>query len=316
MVTAFVIQAAGQTNQGLRSNNEDRYAIDAERPVLVVVDGMGGGEAGERAAALAGELLPRQLVARLADHDQPEAAIQQAVTEANQAVVALSNSLGRGRRGYATVVLAFRHGDQVFFTWLGDCRAYHLTGGVMQQLTEDHDVRRALVRSGTLTEEQAAQARIRNSLTRFLGNADLPEQVEFRSFRPQPGDRLILATDGLWNLTEGDLGEACRTHPEPQTCADHLVGVALDRGSRDNVTCIVAAFAPVCVDPGWLNWNDGTVARLARAMNEEKDFERMPILADALEDAGCTDALLLDHCRSPGPHSRGCWLVDLLLGAK
>jgi hypothetical protein len=68
------------------------------------------------------------------------------------------------------------------------------------------------------------------------------------------------------------------------------------------------------VDPTWLAWNGGTVRKLAEGIYAERAFDRLPILADALEDAGCTDAALLSHCRSAGEHMRGCWPVDLLLG--
>jgi hypothetical protein len=73
-------------------------------------------------------------------------------------------------------------------------------------------------------------------------------------------------------------------------------------------------FRPVTIDPAWLRWNHSTVSAVARRIYEERAFPDLPILADALEDAGCTDADLLGHCRSPGPHVRGCWAVDLLLG--
>jgi hypothetical protein len=66
--------------------------------------------------------------------------------------------------------------------------------------------------------------------------------------------------------------------------------------------------------PDLLAWNDGTVRRLAEGIYEDRAFDRLPILADALEEAGCTDQAILDHCRHPGPHVRGCWVVDLLLG--
>jgi hypothetical protein len=68
------------------------------------------------------------------------------------------------------------------------------------------------------------------------------------------------------------------------------------------------------VDATWLVWNDGTVRRIAQAIYDERAFDRMPILADALEDAGCDDADILRHCREPGEHVRGCWVIDLLLG--
>jgi hypothetical protein len=68
------------------------------------------------------------------------------------------------------------------------------------------------------------------------------------------------------------------------------------------------------IDPAWLSWNDGTVEKLARGIYEERAFDRMPILADALEDAGCSEESILTHCRGPGPHIRGCWVLDRLLG--
>jgi hypothetical protein len=68
------------------------------------------------------------------------------------------------------------------------------------------------------------------------------------------------------------------------------------------------------VDPACLAWQGGTVRRLARTIYEERAFDRLPILADALEEAGCEAADLLAHCRSGGEHVRGCWAIDLLLG--
>ena len=62
------------------------------------------------------------------------------------------------------------------------------------------------------------------------------------------------------------------------------------------------------------SWRSSTVVALAQGMYAERAFDRMPILADALEETGCTDAEILGHCRGPGPHVRGCWVVDLILG--
>jgi hypothetical protein len=67
-------------------------------------------------------------------------------------------------------------------------------------------------------------------------------------------------------------------------------------------------------DPAWLSWNDGTVGKVAQAIYDQRAFDRLPVLADALEEAGCTNGGILDHCRQPGEHVRGCWVVDLLLG--
>jgi hypothetical protein len=73
-------------------------------------------------------------------------------------------------------------------------------------------------------------------------------------------------------------------------------------------------FRPVTLDASWLMWNAGTVPAIAERIYKEGDWAALPVLADALEDAGCTSADILKHCRGPGPHVRGCWVVDLLLG--
>jgi hypothetical protein len=73
-------------------------------------------------------------------------------------------------------------------------------------------------------------------------------------------------------------------------------------------------FHQVECDPAWLVWNDRVVERLAKAIDAERAFDRLPILADATEEAGCQDAALLEHLRGPGPHVHGCFALDLLLG--
>jgi hypothetical protein len=73
-------------------------------------------------------------------------------------------------------------------------------------------------------------------------------------------------------------------------------------------------FRPVRAEPAWLRWNDGMIPKLAQAIYQERAFERLPVLADALEEAGCASADVLDHCRRGGTHARGCWPLDLLTG--
>jgi hypothetical protein len=70
-------------------------------------------------------------------------------------------------------------------------------------------------------------------------------------------------------------------------------------------------FRPVAFDP---TWRTPQAVAVARTAYDERRWEDLPLLADALEEAGCTDAAILSHCRGPGPHVRGCWVVDLILG--
>jgi hypothetical protein len=82
----------------------------------------------------------------------------------------------------------------------------------------------------------------------------------------------------------------------------------------DLLRCVVPSpFRASIVDAAWRAWEDGCVVKLARGIEEERAFERLPILADALEEAGCADEALLGHCRGPGPHALGCWVVDAVL---
>jgi hypothetical protein len=70
-------------------------------------------------------------------------------------------------------------------------------------------------------------------------------------------------------------------------------------------------FHPASFNP---SWRTRTTVNLAQAIYDERAFDRMPILGDALEEAGCTDAEILNHCRQPGEHVKGCWVVDSVLG--
>lgn len=90
-------------------------------------------------------------------------------------------------------------------------------------------------------------------------------------------------------------------------CASRLERLAQTHIVRD---IFGNPFRPVTVDPAW---RTSTVVSLAQGIYDERAFDRLPILADALEDAGCTNADMLNHCRQPGDHVRGCWCVDLLL---
>jgi hypothetical protein len=80
------------------------------------------------------------------------------------------------------------------------------------------------------------------------------------------------------------------------------------------IDCVFGNPFRAAAEPTWFTWNDGAIRKIAQSIYNDRAFDRLPLLADALEDAGCTDADILSHCREPGEHVRGCWVVDLLTG--
>jgi hypothetical protein len=117
-------------------------------------------------------------------------------------------------------------------------------------------------------------------------------------------------TDAVWSaiysVGQNASAALAKAAAKPPKRAPHLANalakqIALLRDIFGN------PFRPVSFDPTWLT---STVTALARQMYESRDFSAMPILADALQDAGCDNAQVLEHCRGPGPHVRGCWVVD------
>jgi hypothetical protein len=97
--------------------------------------------------------------------------------------------------------------------------------------------------------------------------------------------------------------------------ASSTADAAAERAAQANLVRDIFGnpFRPGALDPFWLAWGNGFIARLSREIYDERAFERLPILADALEDAGCREEVLLGHCRSGAEHARGCWALDLLL---
>jgi hypothetical protein len=129
-------------------------------------------------------------------------------------------------------------------------------------------------------------------------------------------DGLNYEEDPVWNA-----GWAAHAALEGgQADTERLAAQASGREGEPSIQagllrCIIGNhFRPVTVESFWLSWNNGTVPKIAKSIYDERAFDRLPILADALEDAGCADLDILTHCRQPGEHVRGCWVIDLLLG--
>lgn len=239
----YVIRVGSCSAQGARPNNEDRFVADPIHRVFLVADGMGGQDRGEHASGLAAEIIPRVVQDRLASHDSPREAVQRALAEANQAIVDAGRGQPAGRRMGTTAVLAVQQADQVYVASLGDSRAYLIRRDRVEQLTVDHSVAQALVTSGVLKPEEARHSPWQHVLHKFLGCAEMVDGADVRPFTPCAGDRLLLGSDGLTNhVSDQDLQAGVQAHPNAQTLAEYFVQLALDHGSRDNVTCVVVAF--------------------------------------------------------------------------
>jgi protein phosphatase len=239
----LVVYVGSCTAQGIRDNNEDRLVVDMDHQLFLVADGMGGQEAGEKASGLAAEIIPRVVHDRLAANEEPSKAIEKALAEANEAIIQAGKDQPEGRRMGTTAVLALHKDHKVVVGSVGDSRAYLIRGDAVTQLTVDHSVAQALVLIGALTPEEARASPYQHVLHRFLGCTNGNEGPDIHPFEPQSGDRLLLATDGLTNVVrEDDLRLGAAQFPNVQAWADHLVKLALERHSRDNVTCIVLAF--------------------------------------------------------------------------
>jgi serine/threonine protein phosphatase PrpC len=239
----FIIRVGSRSACGIRANNEDRFVADSQNQVFLVADGMGGQELGEQASGLAAEIIPRIVQDSLANQEDVGKVLQKALAEANEAIVSAGRHQPVGRRMGTTAVLAVKKADQVYVEGLGDSRAYLIRGDRVEQLTVDHSVAEALRANGTLTPEQARCSPWQHVLYKFLGCAEMVEGAEVHPFTPEAGDRLLLASDGLTNhVYDDDLRTGPLSFPDPQAWADHLVEMALNRGSKDNVTCVVVAF--------------------------------------------------------------------------
>ena len=238
----FVLRVGKRSAQGIRPNNEDRMLVDLDQRLFLVADGMGGQERGELASGMAIDIIPRVLHSCLVRKEPADKALQTSFQLANDAIVDAGKNQPFGRRMGTTAVCAFHQDGKVYIAGLGDSRAYLVRGDWVEQLTIDHSVAQALVMTGALSAEEARHSPYQHVLHKFLGCANLPDGTEVKPFDPQAGDRLLLASDGLTNhITDDDLRGGHR-FTDPQEWADHLVALALDRGSRDNVTCVVVIF--------------------------------------------------------------------------
>jgi PPM family protein phosphatase len=230
-----------------RENNEDAIEVKQfpDMTVCLVADGMGGQNAGEVASKNAVEILPRELKENLVGvlgHDQTKAVIRKAIVQANEEIMFMAQHDPNLKQMGTTVVLAvWRKGSAVMHVaGLGDSRAYLIRGKKIEQLTVDHSIAQALVEAKTISAAEARVHRYRNVLWKYLGSNEVGEGPEVKLVTLQAADRFLLCTDGLSGVVPDDkIATYVKDQTDMQVCADGLVQMALDAGSRDNVSCIM-----------------------------------------------------------------------------
>src|SRR6516165_4359871 len=229
-----------------RENNEDAIEVKQlpEMAVCIVADGMGGQAAGEIASKRAIDVVPRELKKNLTPTDSEEeckSVVKKAVVQANEEIIQMG-SLDRDLRNMGTtIVLAlWRKGTELYIAGVGDSRAYLLRDGQIEQLTVDHSLAQALVENKTISAAEAREHRFRNVLWKYLGSKEVGEGPEVKAIPIQEGDRFVLCSDGMSGpVPDPQILSFVQEHPNPQECADGLGQLALDQGSRDNVSVIV-----------------------------------------------------------------------------
>ena len=233
-----------------RENNEDSIEVKQfpDMSLCIVADGMGGQAAGEIASKRAIEVVPRELRKNLtaaADQEQARAVVRKAVVQANEEIITMG-SLDRDLKNMGTTIVMalWRKGHEIYISNLGDSRAYMIRAGAIEQLTVDHSLAQALVENKTISAAEAKEHRFRNVLWKYLGSKEVGEGPEVKVVPIQAGDKFVLCSDGMSGpVPDAQILSFVKENPDVQACADGLGKLALDNGSRDNVSVIVIEVA-------------------------------------------------------------------------
>jgi serine/threonine protein phosphatase PrpC len=237
----------------VRNNNQDSalsYFFTSrsadQRPdfgLFIVADGMGGHHDGEKASALAARTVAIDVTSNVYlpllngdnDADRPP------ITEALIAAVQKANAdiIGGVPEGGTTLTAVAVVGDLAYVAHVGDSRVYLITKDGVEQITRDHSLVQRLIELDQLTREEADEHPQKNVLYRALGQSETLE-VDALTRRLPPNSRLLLCSDGLWNLVlDEDIVEIAMSHSNPQEACDKLVALANKRGGTDNITAIM-----------------------------------------------------------------------------
>jgi len=234
------IRVAGDTNVGkVRTTNEDSMIVDPIRGLYVVLDGMGGANAGDVASQTARDAI-RDYVIHNRTTMEPKALLEAAFMHGSATVFGKAQA-SREHHGMGTTVVGCLVLDptRAVIAHVGDSRAYLLRNGRIQMLTRDHTIVEELVDRGLLTPDEAERHPHKNVLSRNLG-AKPDAKVDVSEIELKPGDRLMLCSDGLYGYASVEaIQYLLGSGDAPEHVARDLIDLALRGGGGDNVTTIV-----------------------------------------------------------------------------
>ena len=241
-------EAFGLTDTGkIRSHNQDCFFIAPQKKLYIVADGMGGHNAGEIASfqavkVLADFFLSGEDRGSLKNLDSPASKLIAGFLEAHQKVIEMARKNDRYAGMGCTMTAVLVTGTTLHFCHVGDARVYFLNKDGLHRLTLDHSLVMELVRSGQMTIANARRSPIRNRLSQAVGAPSIIKP-EYGCSPLNPGDKVLLCTDGLWDmLQDNEILDVLKEDGSPETLCRQLIEKALDRGGRDNVTVIVINF--------------------------------------------------------------------------
>lgn len=236
-----MIEFFGTSDVGCaRSSNEDYYALEPELGLFVVADGMGGAQAGERASRIAVETIVH-CVREAAPARTPEGLIY-AIHSANQRILqqALENPDFQGMG--TTVVAVLVDLPAAHVASVGDSRLYLLRAGNLRRITSDQTWVNEIGRGLGLTEEQIHAHPFRNVLTMAVGVRDRLE-IHSHELNLEPGDRLLLSSDGLHGVLEEDsLARVLAAADTLEEQAATFMRLAREKGGPDNITAVLLQY--------------------------------------------------------------------------
>ncbi len=230
-----------RTETGKRAHNEDYGYIPAESnalPFIAVSDGMGGHAAGEVASKMTINGVLEQL--RHCHEDNPVSALRRAISRVNLDVYRTAQDSESLRGMGATLVCAVLGSRRYVVANVGDSRLYHFDGETMEQVTTDHSLVEMLVQCGSISREEARTHPRRNVITRAIG-IGLSVDIDLFDRSWKPDDVLLLCSDGLsGSVTDERLCSILRQGGSLDVLADTMVREALQNGSSDNITVLLA----------------------------------------------------------------------------